>query len=822
MNLVIVESPAKAKTIEKFLGEDFKVVSCFGHISDLPSKELGVNVDGDFNPNYIVSDDKKKVVKELKLLADKAEKVWLASDEDREGEAIAWHLNNQLKLSENKTKRIVFREITKTAILNAVKNPRQINNNLVDAQQARRVLDRLVGYELSPILWRKVKGGLSAGRVQSVSVRILVEREREIEDFVTNHTFKVHAEFPVNDSFFKANCSQSFKSKKDVESFLKSLIDDRFLVMGIEKKPSKRSPSAPFITSTLQQEASRKLGFSVSRTMSNAQRLYESGLITYMRTDSTNLSNQAQNSVKELINEKYGSEFLFNRSFKTNKKGAQEAHEAVRPTNFQISPTNSDEAIKDFDQKKLYDLIWRRTVASQMSDAKVEISTLKIQSVNTNQIFTAKGEIITFEGFMKVYFEGLDNESSNSTLLPNLIKGSAIMPKSIISTQRFTKPPSRFTEASLVKKLEELGIGRPSTYAPTITTIIDRKYVEKGKNEGYNRKYIELKLFNNKIEEKILSEKVSSEKGKLVPTDVGMLVNDFLVKNFSNIIDYNFTAKIEENFDSIADGNKDWKELMKDFYKNFHPKVEFVSKNAKREIGERVLGIDPKSGRQLSVRLGKFGPMAQIGVFDDDEKPLFASLNESQQLNKITFEEALDLFKLPLLIGNHKDLPIEVNNGRYGPYLKYGKLFVSIPKLTNPLSITKDEAVELIEKKVAENAPIYTYDGKPVTKGKGRFGPFLKWNNSFINVSKNYDFDLLSDNDIVALIEEKKKKDLEKIVKNWTNENITIEKARWGRHNIIKGKLKIQLPKNKDVSKITLKEVQTIIKNNSKTKKSKK
>ena len=822
MNLVIVESPAKAKTIEKFLGEDFKVVSCFGHISDLPSKELGVNVDGDFNPNYIVSDDKKKVVKELKLLADKAEKVWLASDEDREGEAIAWHLNNQLKLSENKTKRIVFREITKTAILNAVKNPRQINNNLVDAQQARRVLDRLVGYELSPILWRKVKGGLSAGRVQSVSVRILVEREREIEDFVTNHTFKVHAEFPVNDSFFKANCSQSFKSKKDVESFLKSLIDDRFIVMGIEKKPSKRSPSAPFITSTLQQESSRKLGFSVSRTMSNAQRLYESGLITYMRTDSTNLSNQAQNAVKELINEKYGSEFLFNRSFKTNKKGAQEAHEAVRPTNFQISPTNSDEAIKDFDQKKLYDLIWRRTVASQMSDAKVEISTLKIQSVNTNQIFTAKGEIITFEGFMKVYFEGLDNESSNSTLLPNLIKGSAIMPKSIISTQRFTKPPSRFTEASLVKKLEELGIGRPSTYAPTITTIIDRKYVEKGKNEGYNRKYIELKLFNNKIEEKILSEKVSSEKGKLVPTDVGMLVNDFLVKNFSNIIDYNFTAKIEENFDSIADGNKDWKELMKDFYKNFHPKVEFVSKNAKREIGERVLGIDPKSGRQLSVRLGKFGPMAQIGVFDDDEKPLFASLNESQQLNKITFEEALDLFKLPLLIGNHKDLPIEVNNGRYGPYLKYGKLFVSIPKLTNPLSITKDEAVELIEKKVAENAPIYTYDGKPVTKGKGRFGPFLKWNNSFINVSKNYDFDLLSGNDIVALIEEKKKKDLEKIVKNWTNENITIEKARWGRHNIIKGKLKIQLPKNKDVSKITLKEVQTIIKNNSKTKKSKK
>ena len=822
MNLVIVESPAKAKTIEKFLGKDFKVVSCFGHISDLPSKELGVNVDGDFNPNYIVSDDKKKVVKELKLLADKAETVWLASDEDREGEAIAWHLNNQLKLSENKTKRIVFREITKTAILKAVKNPRQINNNLVDAQQARRVLDRLVGYELSPILWRKVKGGLSAGRVQSVSVRILVEREREIEDFVANHSFKVHAEFPVNDSFFKANCSQSFGSKKDVESFLKSLIGDRFLVMGIEKKPSKRSPSAPFITSTLQQESSRKLSFSVSRTMSNAQRLYESGLITYMRTDSTNLSNQAQNAVKELINEKYGSEFLFNRSYKTNKKGAQEAHEAVRPTNFQISPTNSDEAIKDFDQKKLYDLIWRRTVASQMSDAKVEISTLKIQSVNTNQIFTAKGEIITFEGFMKVYFEGLDNESFNSPLLPNLVKGSTIKPKSIISTQRFTKPPSRFTEASLVKKLEELGIGRPSTYAPTITTIIDRKYVEKGKNEGHDREYIELRLLNNIVEEKKLSEKVLSEKGKLVPTDVGMLVNDFLVKNFSNIVDYNFTAKIEENFDSIADGNKDWKELMKDFYKNFHPKVEFVSKNAKREIGERVLGIDPKSGRQLSVRLGKFGPMAQIGVFDDDEKPLFASLNESQQLNKITFEEALDLFKLPLLIGHHDDMPIEVNNGRYGPYLKYGKLFVSIPKLTNPLSITKDEAVELIEKKIAENAPIYTYDDKPVTKGKGRFGPFIKWNNTFINVSKNYDFDLLSDSDIVALIEEKKKKDLEKIVKNWSKENITIEKARWGRHNIIKGKLKIQLPKNKDVSKITLEEVQAIIKNNSKSKKSKK
>ena len=807
-NLVIVESPAKAKTIEKFLGEKFKVVSSYGHISDLPAKELGVDVEGDFSPNYIVTDDKKKVVRELKSLAKKAEMVWLASDEDREGEAIAWHLAEQLDLDQSNTKRIVFHEITKNAIQHAIEHPRTINQHLVDAQQARRVLDRLVGYELSPILWRKVKGGLSAGRVQSVSVRILVEREREIEAFNPMASFKVQAEFTTHDGkAVKATTSKTFDNEETAQAFLTKNIDAIFSVSSLEKKPAKKSPTAPFTTSTLQQEASRKLGFSVSRTMSNAQRLYESGHITYMRTDSVNLSKQALNEARGVITKSYGADYAQTRIYKTKNKGAQEAHEAIRPTN--LSRMRVDAAS---DEQRLYDLIWKRTISSQMSDAKLERTTAQISANKHDILFTARGEVITFEGFLKVYLEGKDEEEEVAEgLLPKMTKGDTLSSKTITATERFSRPPARYTEASLVKRLEELGIGRPSTYAPTITTIINRKYVEKGTVEGTERNYTQLVLAANNLKKQTLTERVGSEKGKLVPTDVGRLVNDFLVANFSQVVNYNFTAKVEQDFDSIALGKEDWKGMMKSFYNDFHPVVEDVRENAQREIGERVLGVDPKSGRQLSVRLGKFGAMAQIGTVDDEEKPLFASLHPEQQLAKITFEEALDLFKLPMHLGEYDAEAVEVNNGRYGPYVRHGKSFVSLPKGKNPLTTTLDEAIALIEEKRLADAPIATYEELPVTKGVGRFGPFIKWNGWFINVSKKYDFDSLTEADIATLIEDKKKKEAERIVKNWEDEGVRIEKARWGRHNLIKGKQKVELSKDVDVSKMTLSQAMALI-----------
>ena len=807
-NLVIVESPAKAKTIEKFLGEKFKVVSSYGHISDLPAKELGVDVEGDFSPNYIVTDDKKKVVRELKSLVKKAEMVWLASDEDREGEAIAWHLAEQLDLDQSNTKRIVFHEITKNAIQHAIEHPRTINQHLVDAQQARRVLDRLVGYELSPILWRKVKGGLSAGRVQSVSVRILVEREREIEAFNPMASFKVQAEFTTHDGkAVKATTSKTFDNEETAQAFLTKNIDAIFSVSSLEKKPAKKSPTAPFTTSTLQQEASRKLGFSVSRTMSNAQRLYESGHITYMRTDSVNLSKQALNEARGVITKSYGADYAQTRVYKTKNKGAQEAHEAIRPTN--LSKMHVDAAS---DEQRLYDLIWKRTISSQMSDAKLERTTAQISANKHDILFTARGEVITFEGFLKVYLEGKDEEEEAAEgLLPKMTKGDTLSSKTITATERFSRPPARYTEASLVKRLEELGIGRPSTYAPTITTIINRKYVEKGTVEGTERNYTQLVLAANNLKKQTLTERVGSEKGKLVPTDVGRLVNDFLVANFSQVVNYNFTAKVEQDFDSIALGKEDWKGMMKSFYNDFHPVVEDVRENAQREIGERVLGVDPKSGRQLSVRLGKFGAMAQIGTVDDEEKPLFASLHPEQQLAKITFEEALDLFKLPMHLGEYDAEAVEVNNGRYGPYVRHGKSFVSLPKGKNPLTTTLDEAIALIEEKRLADAPIATYEELPVTKGVGRFGPFIKWNGWFINVSKKYDFDSLTEADIATLIEDKKKKEAERIVKNWEDEGVRIEKARWGRHNLIKGKQKVELSKDVDVSKMTLTQAMALI-----------
>ena len=800
-NLVIVESPAKAKTIEKFLGEKFKVVSSYGHIADLPAKDLGVDVTGDFSPNYVVNDDKKKVVKDLKKLANNAKTVWLASDEDREGEAIAWHLAEQLDLDKTNTKRIVFHEITKNAIQHAIAHPRSINQYLVDAQQARRVLDRLVGYELSPILWRKVKGGLSAGRVQSVSVRILVEREREIEAFNPVSSFKIQAVFTTHeDKPVKAVSATTFETLAQAQAFIEQNIGALFSVTSLEKKPAKKSPTAPFTTSTLQQEASRKLGFSVSRTMSNAQRLYEAGHITYMRTDSVNLSKQALAEASEVITKFYGEDYAKTRTFKTKNKGAQEAHEAIRPT--RLASMKIDAAR---DEQRLYELIWKRTIASQMSDAKLERTTAQICADKHQVLFTARGEVITFEGFLKVYLEGNDDEEEAADgLLPKMRKGDLLTSKMVTATERFSRPPARFTEASLVKRLEELGIGRPSTYAPTITTIVNRKYVEKGTLEGVDRNYTQLTLKGNDVIKKTLTERVGSEKGKLVPTDVGRLVNDFLVTNFANIVDYNFTAKVEEDFDSIALGKEDWKSMMKSFYSDFHPVIENVRENAQREIGERILGVDPKTGRQLSVRLGKFGAMAQIGTVDDEEKPLFASLHPDQQLARITFEEALDLFKLPLQLGEFDSESVEVNNGRYGPYVRHGKSFISLPKGKNPLTTTLEEAIELIKEKRLADAPIAMYEELPVTKGVGRFGPFIKWNGWFINVSKKYDFNTLSEEDIATLIEDKKKKEAERVVKNWEDEGVRIEKARWGRHNLIRGKQKVELSKDVDVSKMSL------------------
>ena len=818
-NLVIVESPAKAKTIEKFLGKDYKVESSFGHIADLPSKELGVDVEGDFKPKYQVSKDKKDVVKKLKDLAKKAELVWLASDEDREGEAIAWHLAETLALDNEKTRRIVFSEITKKAINKAIENPRSIDYNLVDAQQARRVLDRIVGYELSPVLWRKVKGGLSAGRVQSVAVRLIVERERDIQQFNPQASYRVDAEFITADgSSFRAKLPKNFTSKTEAEDFLNKNLGASYRVSDLEKKPVKKSPAPPFTTSTLQQEAARKLGFSVSRTMSNAQRLYEAGLITYMRTDSVNLSNEAKQGAEEAIVTSFGTQYSKPRNYKGKSKGAQEAHEAIRPTNFANHNVNAER-----DQSRLYDLIWKRAIASQMSEARLERTNVKIKvdsSQTVNEQFVANGEMITFDGFLKVYLEGSDDENvEQSGLLPELKVADSLANKFITATQRFTRPPARYTEASLVKKLEELGIGRPSTYAPTISTIQNRNYVEKGSVDGAERSYTQLILETNSIKEKNLSERVGSDKGKLVPTDIGTIVTDFLVNHFESILDYNFTAKVEESFDDIAEGKENWREMMKDFYKGFHPQVEDVSENAERESGERILGEDPKTGRQVSVRLGRFGPMVQIGTSEDEEKPQFASLGPDQQLSSITFEEAMSLFQLPKALGQYKDEEVEVNNGRFGPYVRFGKKFVSLPKGVDPLSVELDEAITYIKEKEKADAPIYMYQGLDVTKGKGRFGPFIKWNNMFINVNKKYDWDNLSEEDIVTLIEDKIQKEKDKLIHVWETEGIRVEKARWGRHNVIKGKQKVELAKTVDVSKMTLEEAKALLEKNAPKKK---
>ena len=814
-NLVIVESPAKAKTIERFLGKDFKVSSCFGHIVDLPSKELGVNIDNDFKPKYIVNDDKKKIVNELKKLVKDVDIVWLASDEDREGEAIAWHLFKTLNLNNENTKRIVFHEITKKAILSAIENPRDINLNLVNAQQARRVLDRLVGYELSPVLWKKVKGGLSAGRVQSVSVRLIVEREREITKFKPSFFYKTSAYFKTqNGQKFKAILDKEFHNEKNVESFLESNKNNSYIVFEKKVKPGKKSPTPPFTTSTLQQEASRKLNFPVGKTMGTAQKLYESGFITYMRTDSVSLSNEAMENIRHEIEKTYGNEYYQKRFYKSKNKSAQEAHEAIRPTDF--SKKNIDNI--DYDQKRLYELIWKRTIASQMTDSIIEKTFLRIKC-KKNNFFNSSGEVTIFDGFIKVYKEGVDNlEENDQGTIPDINLEEVLNLEELISTQKYSRAPYRYSEATLVKKLEELGIGRPSTYAPTISTVQNRGYILKGTSEGVERSFKQISLKNNNIIHNDLIEKFGGDKGKLTPSDTGYIVNDFLVNNFKSILDYNFTAKVEEDFDKIADGFENWTGMIKDFYNDFSKNVNHVSENANRESGERILGVDPSSGREVKVRLGKFGPLAQIGNINDELKPIFSSLSPNQKLDNVTLEEVLELFKLPKSLGVYQNEDLTVNNGRYGPYIKFGKKFISIPKTINPLEVDFEKAKKIIDDKLKSEAPIHIYKNEPVTKGIGRFGPFLKWNNAFFNVGKNYDFNNLDKNEIEVIIKDKIRKDQEKVINNWTEDGIRIEKGRWGKFFIIKGKLKIQISKEKDPSKLSLNEVKDIIQLNSKKK----
>lgn len=793
-NLVIVESPAKAKTIEGFLGKDFTVKSSFGHIRDLVKKGFGVDIENNFTPTYEVQPDKERVIAELKRLSKGADMVWLASDEDREGEAISWHLYETLGLSKKNTRRIVFHEITKPAILKAIENPREIDINLVNAQQARRVLDRLVGFELSPILWRKVRPSLSAGRVQSVAVRLIAEREREIQKFVSTSAFKVSAIFKVGNGLLKAELDKRFATEAEAQAFLETCKAAAFTIESLETKPAKRSPAAPFTTSTLQQEAARKLGFSVAQTMTIAQRLYEAGKITYMRTDSVNLSDTAMDQANKAINENYGAKYYNPRRYKNKSKGAQEAHEAIRPTYIDRTVIDGER-----NEQRLYDLIWKRTIASQMSDAELEKTTAKVNVSGTSELFVAQGEVLKFDGFLKVYMEGTDDEDSddeNSSMLPPMKVGEVLDRQEITATQRFTHHPPRYTEASLVKKLEELGIGRPSTYAPTISTVQKRNYVEKTDREGTQRNYTQLSLLKQDLKKETKTENTGAEKAKLFPTDIGMVVNDFLLQYFPNILDFHFTAKVEEEFDEIAEGNLDWQKMLKSFYTPFHQTVESTTENSERASGERILGTDPASGKPVSVRIGRFGPLAQIGetVEDSEEKPKFASLRRNQSIETITLEEALDLFKLPMTVGTYNGKEVIIGVGRFGPYVKLDEQYISIPRTEDPLTVDLERAIELIKEKEEADAPVAHYKGKGVTKGKGRFGPFIKYEGLFINVPRAYNFDNLSQKDIEELIEKKLDKEANRYIQNWPEEKIAIENGRWG--PFIKfGKLMLKLSK---------------------------
>ncbi|NMM50053.1 type I DNA topoisomerase [Marinigracilibium pacificum] len=760
-NLVIVESPAKAKTIEGYLGKDYKVTSSYGHVRDLPKGDKAIDIKNGFKPTYEITGDKKEVIKELKKLSKDAETIYLASDDDREGEAISWHLKEALKLDETKTKRIVFREITKNAILNAIDHPRSIDLDLVNAQQARRILDRIVGYEISPILWKKIKRGLSAGRVQSVAVRLVVEREREIDAFESVDSFKVSAIFTdENNKEIKAELNKKFKTYDEAVKFLNDCASAKFTISKLETKPSKKSPAPPFTTSTLQQEASRKLGFSVSQTMTLAQRLYESGKISYMRTDSLNLSEEAISIAKNTITSEFGNEYSEVRKYKSKSQGAQEAHEAIRPTDF-----GTTEAGKDRNEQRLYELIWKRAIASQMADAQIERTIATINISNNNDVyFTATGEIIKFDGFLRVYLESTDDEDEEESkgILPPLKEGQNLNASEIISRQSFTRPPARYSEASLVKKLEEMGIGRPSTYAPTISTVQKRGYVVKESREGKERQYKLITLKGGQVKEQTKTETTGAEKNKLFPTNTAMVVNDFLVEHFPNVTDYSFTANVEKEFDEIAQGMKEWDSMIDAFYGKFHAKVEDTEAISRKEINtSRNLGTDPKTGKPVMARLGKFGPIVQIGDPEDEEKPRYASMRKDQFIESISLEEALELFKLPREIGTYEDEPVSVNIGRFGPYILHAKKFTSLPKEDDPYSVELSRAIELIdEKRKAEaNKFIKTFDeDESVQVLNGRYGPYIKVGKQNVKIPKDKKPEELTLKECLELAEEAKNK----------------------------------------------------------------
>lgn len=769
-NLVIVESPAKAKTIEKFLGTGYKVLSSYGHIRDLKKRAFSIDIADNFKPIYEIPEDKKKVVEELKAEAKKADMVWLASDEDREGEAISWHLFEVLKLKPEKTKRIVFHEITKTAILKAIEHPRDINVDLVNAQQARRVLDRIVGFELSPVLWKKIKPALSAGRVQSVAVRLIVDREREIQGFVSEASFRVTAVFDDgNGNEVRAELNRRFKTKEEARDFLEKCIGAEFKIEDITTRPVKKSPAAPFTTSTLQQEAARKLGYTVAQTMMLAQRLYENGLITYMRTDSVNLSELALGTSRETIVSLMGERYAKTRQYATKTKGAQEAHEAIRPTymaNQSVEGTSQEQ--------RLYELIWKRTLASQMADAELEKTTATISISGMEDVFVAVGEVVTFDGFLRVYKESYDDDAeqeSENRLLPQLVVGQQFTNREIQAVERYTQAPPRYTEASLVRKLEELGIGRPSTYAPTISTVQQRGYVEKGNREGVQRTYEVLKLTAGKIKESTRTEMTGSEKSKLLPTDVGTVVNDFLMEYFPAIMDYNFTANVEKEFDEVAEGEKPWTGLMEQFYQKFHPLVEqTLSVKSEHKVGERVLGIDPSSGKPVSVKIGRFGPMAQIGSAEDEEKPRFAQLNKEHSLETITLEEALELFKFPRALGDIDGKPVTVGKGKFGPYIRYENTYVSIPKTVDPLSVTLEEAEQMLKDKQEAEAKkvIKTFAENPDLQIlNGRYGPYIAYQKKNYKIPENVEpADLNLDACFKVIELQKEKSETRKVIRS--------------------------------------------------------
>jgi DNA topoisomerase-1 len=824
-NLLIVESPAKAKTIEKILGKDYTVKSSYGHVRDLPKNNSAIDVENDFHPKYEVTSDKKRVVKELKDAVKKVDEVWLATDEDREGEAISWHLCQVLGLDEETTKRIVFREITAPAIKKAIQQPRKVDMNLVNAQQARRVLDRLVGFELSELLWKKVKGKLSAGRVQSVAVRLIVDRERDIQQFKATSFFKIQAQFRVENEkgkvvILKAEMPKRFDQEADAEVFLKNCMNADFEISSIDVKPIKRKPTAPFTTSTLQQEASRKLGFSVKRTMVTAQKLYEAGLITYMRTDSISLSEVAIQAIANEIEQSFGQNYLQTRRYKSKKAGAQEAHEAIRPTYIERQQVPGDR-----DQQRLYDLIWKRTIASQMADARLEKTIVNIGISTIQDAFLrAEGEVLKFDGFLKVYLESKDDDEEEQAkgILPPLKVGQLLDMKDMEATERFTRPPARYTEASLVKKLEELGIGRPSTYAPTISKIMesDRGYVVKESREGVERAYQILHLENGTINKKSETEITGTTKNRLFPTDMGMIVSDFLLQHFQDIMDYRFTAGIEKKFDGISEGKEQWTKMLDGFYKPFHSTVENTLENADRASGERILGTDPESGRTLLVRMSRLGPVVQIGKpdeLDEGEKPKYANLRPGQSLETIELETALELFQLPKTLGEYEGKEVVIGAGRYGPYIRYDEKFISIPRKEDPLELSMDRAIELIEEKRKADAPVGTYKGLPITKGKGRFGPFLKWNDLFVNIPRKYDPETIVLEDMHELIEKKVEKEANRYIHKWDDEKIAVENGRWGPF-IRFNKKSVKLPKvdNKrmtpeEAKELTLEEVKKLI-----------